>query len=246
MGESLNSVLESVQSFLNFETIATKIDELINMLPAPILELYQTHTVVSLLAVACILALLAFEGYKIFKMALYACSAIIFGLVGFWHIAPNIPDNIKAMIPEIVEFNVLIAIVGALLALLICKCAYSLMIMILGGAVGYLVGSTIVYDLLLTHFDTLEFLQMDMVKHIVGGAIATVMALLFVLLFKHAFIIGTSFGGTVGAALIVQSILLPAADDNMKICFVILGIVLGIFGLVRQYREEEKAYEIVF
>ena len=237
MGESLNTVLGPVTA---------KINELVNMLPAPILELYNTHTVVCLIAVSCLLVLLAFEGYKIFKMILYAGSAAGFGILGFWYIAPMVPENIKTMIPAIVEVNVLVAVALALLAIFLCKVAQPLMIMALGGVVGYFAGSTLVYDLLLKHFITLEFLQMEAVKHIVGGAIASVMVLIFLLFFKHLYMIGTSFLGTIAAALIVQSILLPAADDSMKICFIILAITLGIFAVARQYQEEEKALEIVF
>ena len=246
MGESLNAALETAKSFLQFDAIMAKISDLVNLLPAPILELYQTHTVICLMAVACLLALLAFEGYKIFKMLLYVGGALGFGVVGFWYIAPFIPENIKAMVPAVVEVNVLVAILCALLAVFLCKCAYTLMIMLLGGIVGYLVGSTFVYTLLVNHFNTLEFLQMDMVKHIVGGAIAAVAVLLFILLFKHVYIIGTSFGGSIGAALVVQSILLPEADNNMKICFVVLAVALGVFAVSHQYQEEEKAMEIVF
>lgn len=246
MGESLNSALATVQEVVNLDAIIAKVGELVNLLPAPILALYQEHTVICLMAVVCALGLLAFEGYKLFKMALYAVSAVAFGTVGFWYLAPVIPENIKAMVPEVVEFDVLVAVACALVAILICKCAYTLMIMILGGVVGYFVGSTVVYNLLLTHFNTLEFLKMEMVKHIVGGAIASVMVLIFILMFKHLFIIGTSFGGTISAALVLQNILMPAADDNMKICYIILAIAIGVFGLMRQYKEEEKAVEIVF
>ena len=246
MGESLNNALETAKNFLKLDAITGKFGELVNLLPAPILELYQTHTVVFMMVAACLLVLLAFEGYKIFKMLLFAGSAIGFGVIGFWYLAPIIPADIKALVPAIVEVDVLIAIVLALLALFLCKVAQPLMIMILGGITGYFVGSTLVYTLLVAHFDTLDFLKMDTVKYIVGAAIASVMVLIFLLFFKHIYIVGTSFGGVIAAALMVQSILLPAADDSMKICFVILAVALGIFALCRQYQEEEKAMELVF
>lgn len=246
MGESVNKALESVQNVINFDALMAKIGGLVNLLPAPLQEIYNTHTVICLIGVAAVLCLLAFEGYKIFKMLLYAGGAVGFGVVGYWYIAPEVPANIKGMIPPIVDADVLIAILCALLAVFLCKCAYTFMIMILGGVCGYFLGSMYVYGLLLKHFNTLKFLEMPVVKHIVGGAIAAVAVLLFILLFKHLFIIGTSFGGTIAAALLVQKILIPAADDNMKICFVILAVALGVFAVVRQYKEEEKATEIVF
>ena len=246
MGESLNNALETAKNFLHLDAISGKLTELVNLLPAPILELYKTHTVIFMMVVACLLVLLAFEGYKIFKMLLFAGSAIGFGVVGFWYLAPIIPESIKAYVPAIVEVDVLVAIALALLAIFLCKVAQPLMIMILGGLTGYLAGSTLVYNLLVNQFNTLEFLKIDVVKHIVGGAIAAVMVLIFLLFFKHLYIVGTSFGGVIAAALMIQSILLPAADDSMKICFIILAIALGVFALVRQYTEEEKAMELVF
>ncbi len=246
MGESLNTALETAKNFLKLDAITGKFGELVNLLPAPILELYQTHTVIFMMVAACLLVLLAFEGYKIFKMLLFAGSAIGFGIIGFWYLAPVIPADIKAYVPAIVEVDVLVAILLALIAIFLCKVAQPLMIMILGGLTGYLVGSTLVYTLLVNHFNTLDFLKMDAVKHIVGGAIASVMVLIFLLFFKHIYIVGTSFGGVIAAGLMVQSILLPAADDSMKICFIILAVALGIFALCRQYTEEEKAMELVF
>ena len=60
------------------------------------------------------------------------------------------------------------------------------------------------------------------------------------------YIIGTSFGGNIIAALLVQFAIIPAGDETLKISFIVLGIALGIFAVVRQYREEEKAMEIIF
>lgn len=262
MGESFNAVMDNLQNAVNFDDLAAKagglqnlinvedlmakISGLPNLLPAPIKELYNTHTAVFILVAACLLCLVAFEGYKLFKMALYVGSAAIFGTVGFWYVAPMLPENVRTMVPEIVNFDVLVAVVCALIAVFICKCAYTLMIMILGGAVGYLVGANLVYAVLLEKFSTLGFLQMEQVKHIVGGAIGAVAVLVFVLIFKHVFIIGSSFLGTISAALLVQKILMPVATDEIKICFIILAVALGIFAVVRQYQEEEKATEIIF
>lgn len=246
MGDSLIKAFEVAKNAIPFDAIAGKLHELVNMLPAPILELYHGHTVIFMMVAAALLALFAFEGYKIFKMLLYAGSAVGFGIIGYWYIAPIIPDFIKAYVPSIVQFDVLVAVALALIALLLCKAAQPLMIMGLGGLSGYFLGSTFVYTLLVDYFNTLDFLKAEAVKHIVGAAVASLMVLIFLLFFKHLYIVSTSFGGTIGAALLLQSILLPAADDSMKICFIILAISLGVFALSRQYTEEEKAMELVF
>ena len=246
MGESVRNILRSLGEKIDLNAFFAKIGSLVDLLPDPVKDLYYANTTLCLLGLACALALLAFEGYKIFKMLLFAGGAFGFAYVGFKFIAPIIPQNVKDMIPDIVEFDPLLAVACALLAVFICKCAYALMIMILGGAVGYLVGATFVYPVLVDYFNTLEFLQMDMVKHIVGGAIAAVMVLIFLLFFKHSYIIGTSFGGTIASALVVQQATMPNADVTLKISFVLVGIALGIFAVAHQYKEEEKAMEIIF
>jgi hypothetical protein len=246
MGESLTNMLGSLTAGISLDSLLASASGLIDLLPDPVKDLYTANKTTCLLALACLLALFAFEGYKIFKMLLFAGSAFGFAYIGLNFIAPVIPAEVRTMIPDIVEFDVLVAVICALLAVFICKCAYTLMIMILGGVTGYLVGANLVYPVLIDYFNTLEFLRMDAVKHIVGGAIAAVMVLLFILFFKNVYIVGTSFGGAIASALVVQSTLIPTADDSVKICFILVGLALGIFAVVRQYREEEKAMEIVF
>jgi len=246
MGDTITNAFGTISDTIKLDVIIGKIAGLVNLLPAPIKEIYQENRTVCLMAVACLLALLAFEGYKIFKMLLFTGSAFGFAFVGYKYLAPLLPATVKDVIPDVVDADVLLAVLCALLALFICKCANTFMIMILGGVVGYFAGSMLVYPLLLKQFDTLTFLQLGMVKHIVGGAIAAVCVLLFILFFKHAYIVGTSFGCAIGAALVAQRVLMPAADVSVQICFILVGIALGIFAVSYQYKEEEKAMEIVF
>lgn len=244
--EQIKTAIESITGAIDINAFIEKIKSLLELLPAPVKELYQQNTMLCLMAVTCLLALLAFEGYKIFKMLLYSGGAFGFAYVGYQFIAPVLPDNIKEMIPDMVNADVLVAVLCALIAVFICKCANTLMIMILGGVCGYFAGSTFVYDILVDYFNTLDFLKLDMVKHIVGGAIAAVCVLLFILFFKHAYIVGTSFGCAIAAALVAQSALVPTADVTLKLSFALVGVALGIFAVVHQYKEEEKAMEIVF
>ena len=136
MGESVKNMLGSLTEGFSLDAISAKLYGLIDLLPDPIKDLYNANRTLCLLAIACLLALLAFEGYKIFKMLLFAGGAFGFAFVGFKFIAPIIPANIKEMIPDIVDADVLLAVLCALLAVFLCKCAYTLMIMILGGVVG--------------------------------------------------------------------------------------------------------------
>ena len=144
MGESFSAITQSAAELFNFENISGLFATLINMLPAPVLALYAEHTVPFLLVAICLLVLLAFEGYRIFKMLMFVGSAAVFGIGGYWYIAPLIPESAKAL--DLLNMDALIAVLCALLALFLTKCAYSFMIMLLGGAIGYYIGSTYVFD----------------------------------------------------------------------------------------------------
>ncbi len=216
------------------------------LIPPGILAFYQANRAACLLGIICILMLFALEGYKIFKMAMYVGSAFLFGYFGMVYFAPLLPQSVTSFIPAGIQVNVIVALVCALVAIFLTRCAYDFMIMLLGGALGYLLGSTVLYNLLLKYFHTLDFLKLPAVKHVVGGAIAAVVAILFILLFKHLFMILTSFGCTVAAALVLQNLVMPGAEMTIKVAFAIFGFALGIYCVVRQYRQEEKDMEIVF
>ena len=219
---------------------------MINLLPPHLVGLIELYKPLILLAAICVVSLIAFEGYKLFKMLVYIGGAFAFGYLGITYLAPALAENIVPMLPENINYPGLVAVVCALLAVFLTRCAYTFMIMVIGGVGGYFLGSTVIYNLLVGCFNTLDFLQGDMVKHIVGGVIAALLALIFILLFKHIYMLATSFGGMIACALLLQNIVMPSADENTQICFIILGVAVGIFALVHQYKEEEKALEIVF
>lgn len=223
--------------------------ELMKLVPAGVLEFYNKNMVLCQLGLICAFVLLAIQGYKLFKMAMYAGSAFLFGYLGYTLLAPKVAPLVSGAIPaEIgVKVDVLLAILCALLAVILTRIAYNFMIMILGGALGYYLGSTVVYGALINYFHTLDFLvKFPVVKHIVGGILAAILGILFILLFKHLFMIVTSFGGSIGAGLILQAMVMPTANLAIKIAFAVVGVALGIYAIVRQYREEEKDMEIVF
>lgn len=254
MGDILNNLPampDNIGGSLSFDQIIGHlgvyfnglIDKLVGMIPAPLMAIYNEHKVLFLLALVCILALVAFEGYRFFRMLTYAGSAFLFGLVGYWYISPMVADTLQPMLPDVLDVHVLVAVVCALVALLLCCIAFNLMIFILGGGAGFMLGTTVVYSFLVTFFSSLTFLQTDTVKYIVGGVLAVICALIFTLMFKILFMLATSFGGSIAAALILQSILVPGGDGNVKIAFAILGVVLGILALIRQRKQEN---DIIF
>ena len=149
------------------------------------------------------------------------------------------------MVPSIIDFSALVAVICAVIAIFLTRFAYDFMIAILGGAAGYFLGSMLIYNILVGYFDTLNFLKSPYVSYIVGGIFAAIFGILFITLFKHVFMILTSFGCMIDAALLLQVLLVPNADWNVKICFILVGVAVAIFAIVRQYKEEEKAMEIV-
>ena len=246
MGEYVNVMLDSGLGAASNQILTDPAGGLMKLIPENITSFLGGHQSIIILAAICILTLLAFEGYRLFKMIVYAGSAFVFGYLGITYLAPAIAPSVSGFIPAIVDFPGLVGILCALIAVFLARCAYPFMIMCLGGVAGYFLGSTWVYNLLIGYFNTLDFLKTDIAKYIVGGVIASVLAIFFILLFKHIYMVATSFGGTIGAALLLQSILGPTGDDTVKICFAVLGAALGIYAIVYQYREEEKAMEIVF
>ena len=228
------------------DIMGTLTAQVMNLIPAELMAFYNANKVICLFAAMCILMLLAVQGYKLFKMLLYSGSAFLFAYLGFKFLAPQVTEAVVGLVPETIQVDVLVAIFCALFAVFLTRCAYSFMLMILGTVAGYFLGSSVIYNTMIKHFHTLTFLQNDIVKHVIGGIIGVIFAVLFILMFKHLFMVLTSFGCSVGSALILQTLLMPAADSTIKVAFAILGFVIGIYCVVRQYRDEEKDLEIVF
>lgn len=245
MGDNANVMLQNLLGAISFDSLLAPIEELTNNIPADLISFFETYKTLCLFAYICLLALLAFEGYKLFKMGVYAAGAFVFGFVGYSYIYPLLADTLSGKLPEIIDPAVLVAVVFALVAIFLTRFAYDFMILALGGVTGYFLGSMVVYNLLVGYFTTLDFLKSDIVKYIVGGIFAAILGIVFILLFKHIFMVGTSFICMMEAALSLQVILLPEADITIKLSFLVLGIVLGIFAVVYQYKQEEKAQEIV-
>jgi hypothetical protein len=230
----------------SFDIIALIESKLLGLLPENILGLYNANRVIVLLGFAFLLLLLAVQGYKIFKSLLYVVGAVGFAYVGYTYLVPHLPESFVQVMPEGVSAAVVVAVVCALVAVFLTRCAFPFMIMILGAGTGYLLGSMVVYGKLIGYFHTLTFLQTPVVKYVIGGALAAVLGIVFLLMFKHLFMVATSFGGSLLAALALQKIIMPGADQTIVIAFAIVSVAFGIFCVVKQYKQEEKDTEIVF
>lgn len=214
------------------------IAKVIGMIPESVMNIYNQHTVLCMLAAICVLALVAYEGYRFFKAITYTGSAFLFGLVGYWYIAPALADKLQGAIPDILNYEATVAVACSALAILLCRYAFNFVILAIGGGAGYILGSGMVYNFIVGYFNTLAFLQSDNVKKIVGGIVAVISAMVFVLLFKLVFSVTTSFGGMVGAALLLQMILVPGAEQQVKTVFIAIGVVFGIIAIIHQRKQE--------
>ena len=246
-GMSAMDILEKIKDVLMISEVIAKLKGLYGLIPAQVFDIYAKYRVPVLIAAICVLVLLAFEGHKLFKMALHVALPAGAAIGGYMFLAPFVAKYAdKLPIPDYVEISALVAIVCALVGLFISKCAYNFVIMLLGGAVGYAFGHFYLWHVIKNFFSSLSFLDTNIARYIIGGVCASVLVLVFVLLFKHVFIIGSSFGCMAVAALLLQKVAVPTANDMMKGCFVLVGIAVAVFAVVHQYREEEKSYEILF
>lgn len=247
---SVDQTINAVKHYLSLDTLNGYLDQLIGFLPAPINGYVQQFKVLFAIVAASLFVLLAFEGYKLFKMGMYVIGAAGFGIVGYMFVAPYVRETLTTFLADIklsmINPDVLVALLLALFSIFLTRCAYNGMLMLMGLAIGYYVGNNVLTGYVVNYFNTLEFLKDDVTGIVIGGLCGAVLAILFILLFKHIFMIATSFGCMVVAAYLTCSFLIPTADTTILLAFIILGIAIGVYACWYQYKEEEKSLEIVF
>lgn len=195
-----------------------------------------------------LLVLLAVQGYKIFKSVIYVISAVGLAFVGHAYIAPKLSGFITPHVPESIslDVDVAIAFLLAMVGVLLAHVAYNFMVFCIGGGVGFLVGYFYVAGLLANHFTNLAFLSHKYVVIAVGVVCAIMVAILFLLAFKHLYIIGTSIGCMGLSGLILCKTLMPGEGHVVAAVFIGFAAVIGIFMMRHQYIEEEKTHEFHF
>ena len=243
-----SGLLEKFKDVLLVEQVITKLKGFWGMIPQGVFEFCAKYERYVLALAVCLLVLLAFEGHKIFKMALFVAIPTGCAVVGMKYIAPWLAPYIVSAVPvpEFADINALIGIALALVGLFISRCAYNFIVMFLGGAFGFLGGYVYAWRVLKSFFSSLDFLDTNGARLIIAGVCAAVCVLFFILLFKHVLIAVSSFGCMAGAAICLQKLACPGADDQMKWCFILVGCAVAVFAIVHQYKEEEKSFEILF
>ena len=245
-GLNATGILEKIKDVLLVGKVIDKAKDLWGMIPPQVFELYAKFRVPALIVAICLLVLLAFEGHKLFKMALYVLIPTGCAVVGMKYLAPFLSGYLAHYVPEFINFDAVVGIALALVGLFIARCAYNFIIMFLGGAFGFLGGYVYGWRVLKCFFSSLDFLDTKGARLIIAGVCAAVCVLFFILLFKHLLIAATSFGCMVAAGIFLQKLACPGADDQLKMCFILVGCAVAVFAIVHQYKEEEKSFEILF
>ena len=239
-------LLEKLKDILLVGKVINKLQEYWGMIPQGVFEFCAKYERYVLIFAVCLLVLLAFEGHKIFKMTLFVGIPTGCAIVGMKYLAPFLSGYLAHYVPEFVNFDAIVGIACALVGLFIARCAYNFIIMFLGGAFGFLGGYVYAWRVLKSLFSSLDFLNTKGARLIIAGVCAAVCVLFFILLFKHLLIAATSFGCMVAAGIFLQKLACPGADDQLKMCFILVGCAVAVFAIVHQYKEEEKSFEILF
>ena len=241
-----SGLLEKFKDILLVDQVITKLKGFWGMIPQGVFDFCARYERYVLILAVCLMVLLAFEGNKLFKMALYVGIPTGCAVVGMKYLAPFLSGYLAHYVPEFVNFDAIVGIACALVGLFIARCAYNFIIMFLGGAFGFLGGYVYGWRVLKGFFSSLDFLDTKGARLIIAGVCAAVCVLFFILLFKHLLIAATSFGCMVAAGIFLQKLACPGADDQLKMCFILVGCAVAVFAMVHQYKEEEKSFEILF
>ena len=218
-------------------------------IPASVIGFYENYKTPVLILLIALCVLMSLEGYKIFKGALYVIVAGGFGFVGYKYVAGFLLSKIGGMLPAApmgLSYAALIAFALALAGVFFVKFAYKFTIMMMGGAIGFVIGYLVVARLIIKMFPTLAFLNSTPAKAVIGLIIAAIMGIFFILLFKHLFILGTALGCMALAGMLTVMVLMPAAGLVIKLGGAALGLIIGIYSTIHQYDEEQRATDIRF
>lgn len=195
-----------------------------------------------------LLILLAVQGYKIFRSLLYVVAAVGLGFAGHLYLAPRVSSIIVSKFPIVnaVDVDVAIAFICAMFGILIVHLTYEFVVFCMGGAAGFLLGYFFVAQKLAAYFFNLGFLKHKIAQIAIGCVCAMIVAILFLLLFKHLYIMITSVGFMGLSGYILYRQVMPTPKTAIAFGFIAVCAIIGIFMMVHQYEEEEKRTEYRF
>lgn len=223
--------------------------KVLDFIPDSVMNLFDKYKTPILIVLIALCVLVALEGYKIFKGALYVLMSGAFGFVAYKWVAGFVMSKIGGMLPAAplgISYEAVIVVLFAIAAVFLVKFAYKFTIMMLGGAVGFVIGYLGVARAIIGMFPTLTFLNSTPAKAIIGLVFAAIVGIIFILVFKHLFILGTGLGCMAAAGFLTAMLVMPSASMLYKIAFAAFAALIGIYCTIHQYNEEQRAQDIRF
>ena len=192
---------------------------------------------IMLITVIC-LTFFAYYGYNLFRKALFVVGAVIFGAAGSLYLSPIILTTLGEAAPQNVNVSVVTGIICAVLGAVLIRFLYKFALFICGTLFGYTAGCLILAPLLAQVTKVEWFLtQTGMV--VIGAALAIILGIVCVTLFKPVFIISSAIPGMIySGATLGASIFVSSDEVAVTVCSVI-GLLVGMHAAYYQFKHSE-------
>ena len=188
---------------------------------------YLAFALVLALTLFCVV--LAFHGYRIFVAALTLNGAFLIGIIGYILFGPLVNGLINN--PRF-DFGVVVGLVFAAIGAIFVHYCFAYFKLILGGAVGYLLGDFLILQLLRSmnsyFFDKTPTLWVLAISALIFGA-------LYLFFYKYIYVVTTAFGGMLTAFYFMGILMMPIYGTNYLSVLVVLGVIGGFFATLYQF-----------
>ena len=192
---------------------------------------------IMLITVIC-LTFFAYYGYRLFRRALFVVGAVIFGAAGSIYISPIIVTTLGESAPTNVNISIITGIICAVLGAVLIRFLYKFALFICGTLFGYTAGCLFLSPLLAQATKVEWFLtQTGMV--VIGAALALILGIVCVTLFKPVFIISSAIPGMVYSGITLGSSIFVVADETVTTMCAIIGLLVGIHASYYQFKHSE-------
>ncbi len=189
-----------------------------------------------ILAIAITCILMAFYSYRIFRIEISVAGSIGLGFVGYTVLAPLVLRGIQA---EGVNLQAVIGIVCAVIGWFAAYKLYKLAIFLCGAFLGYSLGAFLT-ALLAVKLPEVTFFNSSTGVIVISAICAAIAGILFVTLFKAVYILLTSIGGMILAAMLAGSSVCNLATAPVaSVILLMIGLLTGIVATVYQFKHAE-------
>lgn len=248
MHETIRNFIETMLDFVASVRqlgFPDTIEEIWQFIKDVLFKVIPSMSTMYILFFAIAAGVIAFAGYKLFKMGLYGVGA-----VGFVYLAkilaPIVAPYVAGIIPESVDFTALLMCVFGVIAVILTRISRKFMVLCVGGFVGYLIGSSWIYPVIVGYFNTLDFLQTEIAMIILSSVCAAIIAIICMLLIHHAWIICSALGGMATCGLLAGIAIVPNGGKEIWLYFIGAGLIAGLIAVVYQYQQEKRANDIFY